>query len=261
MSKVTNQIDTLKFWHNASPKVKEETLKEFRTLTLLTPAMANAKTAKNEGKGYASYILHLAPSNLSGFNVCAAASQGCKAVCLNSAGRGRFENTQKARIRKTLLFVKAREFFLDKLFKEVKALERKAVAKGLTPVVRLNGTSDLPWENLRIDGKNIFETFPDVQFYDYTKVFSRLQVLKLLNLKNYHVTFSRSESNHDQALEAFKMGFNIAVVFKSVPNMWESMPTYTGDYDDLRFLDPKGVVVALIPKGKAKRDVSGFVVT
>ena len=255
MSKVKNHIEILR-----SGKIDAETLKELRKVNLLTPDMANAKTAKNQGKGYASYIMHLAPFKVSGFNMCPAASQGCAAACLNTAGRGSFDSIQQSRVRKTLYFVKAKDAFLTHLFNEIGRIERKAIKNGLKPVVRLNGTSDLPWENMRIDGKNVFETFPNVQFYDYTKVFARLKTLRLMNLKNYNVTFSASETNDVQVQAALDLGFNAAVVFDSIPAEYWGVKVIDGDAHDLRFTDPQGgYIVGLKAKGDAKKDTSGFV--
>jgi len=44
-----------------------------------------------------------------------------------------------------------------------------------------------------------------------------------------------------------------------MPETYEGTPVFNGDDSDLRFLDPKGVVVGLYAKGKAKKDTSGFV--
>lgn len=238
-------------------------------MRLLTEAHANAKTAKNVSKGdFLSFILHLAPADLSGFNVCPKASQGCKAACLNSAGRGRFESVQTARIRKTLRFVKDRQGFLSDLIKDLEAVERKAKRQGLKAVVRLNGTSDIDWTVIKTDdGRTVFERFSSIQFYDYTKVIRRLERLSLRPIANYHVTFSRSESNHDECLKAIQLGFNVAAVFQdeNFPSHFESRPVVDGDSHDLRFLDLKpadglGAFVGLKAKGLAKRDQSGFVI-
>lgn len=232
-------------------------------MKLLTEAASNAKTAKNmQHAQYLSYILHLAPATLSGYNTCPAASAGCAAACLNTAGRGAFSNVQQARIRKTKLLIESRVQFMDQLRQDLDAVIRKAGKLGKQAVVRLNGTSDLNWLALKLnDGRTIFEAYPSIQFYDYTKVLSRLKALKLKPVPNYYVTFSRSETNEAQCIQALQLGFNVAAVFAgNVPQVYLDRPTIDGDGHDLRFLDKPGCVVALKAKGKARRDTSGFVV-
>ena len=225
----------------------------------------NPKLMKGEKKGYLSFVLHLAPANLSGYNTCAKATDGCKAACLNTAGRGgmfkKGETTnviQQARIRKTKYFFENRSDFMQELVNEIVAGQRKAEKLGLTPVFRLNGTSDLAWEKYEVGGRaNIFELFPDVQFYDYTKIFGR----KVAHLHNYHLTFSNADGNINDVLKAKSAGMNVAVVFrKELPATYLGRKVINGDETDLRFLDEKNVIVGLKAKGKAKKDTSGFVV-
>jgi len=221
---------------------------------------ANPKIQKGTKLGYLSYILHLAPFDLSGKNVCPKATPGCIASCLNTAGRGgmfkRGENTnviQKARIRKTQYLFADRAGFMRDLVKDIQKGIEYAKKQGLKPVFRLNGTSDLSWEKYTIDhnGLNIFETFPNVQFYDYTKVLGR----KTAQYKNYHLTFSRAESNDDDVAEALEQGLNVAAVYDQLPK-----GMFSADDTDLRFLDPKTGFIGLKAKGKAKKDYSGFVI-
>jgi hypothetical protein len=134
---------------------------------------ANTKTLKGEKFGYITYILHLAPYNLSGFQTCPMAKT-CQTACLNTSGRGKFDNVQSARIRKTRYFFENRAAFMADLFADIIAAKRYAAKRGLIPVFRLNGTSDIPFEKIRfLDYRNIFEAFPDVTFYDYTKIPNR----------------------------------------------------------------------------------------
>jgi hypothetical protein len=232
-------------------------------MTLLT--VGNPKLLKGQAQGYLSSVLHLAPYTLSGKNTCPKATPGCAAACLNTAGRGgimkKGESTnviQQARIRKTKAFFENRTEFMSKLLKDINNTIKYAEKKGLTPVFRLNGTSDLAWEKYEIlEGRNIFQMFPDVQFYDYTKIVGR----KVSHIKNYHLTFSNADGNINDVLKAKAAGMNIAVVFrKELPKQYLGMPVINGDDTDLRFLDPKGVIVGLKAKGKAKKDESGFVV-
>lgn len=203
-------------------------------------------------------ILYLAPGKLSGLiNVCPHASAACDALCLYYAGRGAFNSVQKARTAKTIFYVKDRESFLATLKENVASVIRKAKAKNMRATVRLNGTSDIGWERY-----GIIQAFNKTQFYDYTKNVQRMHAFLDGKLpSNYSITFSRSETNEAQCLEVLKRGGNVAVVFrKQLPTHWNGFPVINGDENDLRFLDPKGVVVGLKAKGKAKSDTSGFVV-
>lgn len=228
-------------------------------MKLLT--VGNTKTVKGEAMGYMTFIMHLAPSTLSGYNTCPMASAGCAAACLNTAGRGRFTAIQEARIRKTKWFFEDRQTFMAQLVKDIEAAERKADREGMIPVFRLNGTSDIRWETVpvTIDGvtyPNIFLAFPNRQFYDYTALSNRK--VKALN---YHLTFSRKEDNDAYVKVAMDNGLNVAIVFeKELPATYLGRPVIDGTETDLRFLDEKGVIVGLLAKGKGKRDTSGFVI-
>ena len=218
---------------------------------------ANPKIQKGSKLGYLSFILHLAPATLSGRETCPKRTAGCTEACLNTAGRGgmfkRGENTnmiQQARIRKTQYFFADREGFMAQLEQDIVAGIRQARRLGLTPVFRLNGTSDLAWEKY-----GIIEKFPQVQFYDYTKVLGR----KVSHLKNYHLTFSAADGNDADVARAIEQGMNVAAVFDSLPAEYMGRPVINADDTDLRFLDPKGVIAGLKAKGRAKRDTSGFV--
>lgn len=233
-------------------------------MSLLT--VGNPKLLKGQAQGYLSSVLHFAPANLSGKEVCPKRTAGCTSACLNTAGRGgifkKGETTnviQQARIRKTKMFFEARQDFMHELVNEIQKTIKKAEKQGLIPVFRLNGTSDIAWEKYEVmlSGKNIFQLFPQVQFYDYTKIVGR----KVSHIKNYHLTFSNADGNINDVLKAKANGMNIAVVFrKELPAKYLGMTVVNGDETDLRFLDPKGVIVGLKAKGKAKKDVSGFVV-
>ena len=221
---------------------------------------ANPKIQKGTKLGYLSFILHLAPADLSGREVCPKRTIGCTAACLNTAGRGgmfrKGETTntiQRARIRKTQYFFDNREAFMADLVNDVLKAVRFARKKNLTPVFRLNGTSDLSWEkyNIADTGKNIFQLFPTVQFYDYTKVLGR----KVAHLENYHLTFSKADGNDADVKKALTQGLSVVAVYDSIP---EGVPS--ADETDLRFLDPKGIMLGLKAKGRAKKDYSGFVI-
>lgn len=215
---------------------------------------ADAKTKKGSSEGYLTGILYLAPAKLSGLEVCPARSKGCTSACLFSAGRGRFYSVTRARIVKTLAFHLDRQRFTDTIKKSISSLKTKARNKNMIPVVRLNGTSDLPWDKFT----DIIQTFNDVQFYDYTKIKSRI---KDVLPTNYQLTFSLSEENIETAKLALQNKINVAAVFHEIPNVYQGKTVIDGDKTDLRFLDEQGgYIVGLKAKGLAKKDKSGFVI-
>ena len=232
----------------------------------------NPKVLKGLSQGYNTYILHLAPADLSGYETCAKRTAGCTAACLNLAGRGgmfkKGETTnaiQQARIRKTKLFFENRVQFMADLVKDIELAIKQSARLNLIPVFRLNGTSDLAFEKYEVvrNGKlfrNIFAAFPEVTFYDYTKILGR----KIKEIPNYSLTFSAADGNDADVSKAIVQGYNIAVVFGikktlPMPETYLGIPVFNGDESDLRFLDPQGVVVGLYAKGKAKKDTTGFV--
>ena len=221
---------------------------------------ANPKIQKGTKMGYLSFILHLAPADLSGRETCPKRTAGCTAACLNTAGRGgmfkRGENTnmiQKARIRKTEYFFNDRDAFMMDLYKDIQKAIKFAERQDLIPVFRLNGTSDLSWEKYTVGSTdmNLFQLFPQVQFYDYTKILGR----KVSQYFNYHLTFSKADGNDADVAEALMQGMSVVAVYDKIP---EGTPS--ADETDLRFLDPKGIMLGLKAKGRAKKDYSGFVI-
>lgn len=235
----------------------------------------NPKVEKGESAGWLTYILHLAPSWLSGRNTCPGASPGCATACLNSSGRGGIgdgsgtlevcgqiqgkrtawsvqqNRIQRARIRKTHLYFDDRPEFMRQLARDIEAAQRKANREGMRLAIRLNGTSDLRFERVPVGGfENIFEMFSGVQFYDYTKLPNRRGLPA-----NYHLTFSLSECNDDIARTALDLGTSVAVAMRlkkgePMPDTWGGYPCIDGDTTDLRFLDPAGVIVGLRAKGR-----------
>jgi len=244
------------------------------TFNLLTPG--NPKTVKGLKKGFWTFILHLAPANLSGFEMCPKRTAGCTAACLNLAGRGgiaaggllrhgdgRTNAVQEARIRRTQLYMNDRESFMADLIADILKAIRFCERHGYVPVFRLNGTSDIRWELASFMGFNLMrDLFPEIQFYDYTKLTNRRNVPA-----NYHLTFSLAEGNDDDARAALAGGMNVAVVFRNkavvaAQSSYLGAPVVNGDESDLRFLDGgdgQAVVVALYAKGPAKADRTGFV--
>lgn len=228
-------------------------------MNLLTHQSSNAKLSKNAdiNDQWETWILYLAPTNIvAGVNLCPAASDGCRKACLYTAGRGQMSNVQAGRIRKTELLRDHPEVFLTILWKELWLIYQRQLRTGKRQAIRLNGTSDIAWEDIRIDGLNVFERYPELQFYDYTKVAKRN-----FTIPNYALTFSRSEKNSVPASRLASQGQNVAVVFRdSLPASYQGRAVIDGTTHDMRFLDPKNVVVGLLAKGQAKHDTSGFVV-
>jgi len=241
---------------------------------------SNAKTVKGQKQGYMTAILYLAPYSTSGVNLCPFADIAkCHGPCLNTSGHGGISKgsavfatdggelpdnaIQRARIARAELFNNDREAFMQQLVKEIQAFQRKAERKGLVPVVRLNGTSDILWETIPVgDHENIMAMFPDLQWYDYTKVYKR--VMRPLP-ENYHLSVSYSEASQKYALSAatvtHQSNINLVVVFRDeLPETYLGRPVINGDESDLRFLDEPGVIVGLKAKGRAKKDTSGFVI-
>lgn len=222
---------------------------------LLSKGSSNAKTSKNEVK---TFILYLAPADtLKGFNLCPFASEGCKASCLFSAGRGAFSNVYQGRLNKSKFWAYDRAKFYIQLSKEIVKIHK--AAKGEKVAIRLNGTSDIDHLDLLKRYTNIdFLTYENLLFYDYTK---NSNIVKKYLGSNYKITFSLSENNKDKAVELLALGVNVAAVFKSfLPSNFLNAEVINGDQTDLRYFDPKGVIIGLKAKGKAKKDASGFVI-
>ena len=227
----------------------------------------NAKTVKGDGDEYLTAIVYMTPWKVmvdgKAFNSCSMAEQaGCINACLNTAGRGAMNSVQAARERKAQWFYRDRDAFMRQLMEDIAKFQTYCNKRGIQPVVRLNGTTDIRWELVKLDGFTIFELFPRVAFYDYTKIANR----KVSHIPNYHLTWSYSGASKSYAAlldKALAAGMNAAVVFREAMTKptWSGLPVVNGDADDLRILDPKGGhIVALYAKGKAKRDTSGFVV-
>lgn len=259
-------------------------------------SFSNPKIQKSNKvfSNYLSAILHLHPIST---KICPYQDiAGCKEACLNTAGRGgiikKGETTnviQEARKRKTKLYLEDRDTFMSYLIADITKFVRYCEKKDKLPCLRLNGTSDIQWEtillkevkgmyitnegmkhmgedyldivNLEVhkekDFKNIFDMFPDVQFYDYTKIPTR----KVKHITNYHLTWSYSEANMGYAKLFDKIAYNIAVVFNgSLPIHFKGREVINGDESDIRFMDKPNVIVGLKAKGKARQDTSGFVI-
>jgi hypothetical protein len=226
---------------------------------LLSAGVSNAKLRKSEIR---SFILYLAPSSISGKNVCPYASDECIKLCLNTAGMGVFSNVQQGRINKTLYMLNDRQGFYTQLLKEIRNADKLAQKKGEKFAIRLNGTSDIDHIQLikNVCGVDVLTEFKNIIFYDYTKGISRLRKYAGTN---YDLTFSRSETNEEQCKEALNLGFRVAVVFshkKPLPSSFMGRDVVNGDNSDFRPNDANNVIIGLTAKGKAKKLTSSFVV-
>jgi len=228
---------------------------------------SDPKTQKSNAAGseFLTGIVYLQPD----YRTCHFSKMAkCDGPCLNLSGRGGMSNVQLVRHDRTRAFYEDNDLFLELLRREIQSHIVRSTKKGLRPALRLNGTSDIDWSEIVRD-------FPEVTFYDYTKDLSRLR--KWINdpesmPKNYSVTLSYSSASCVYSQRCFELmdlspTLNLAVVFRDIETLHHFMDygfhgraVIDGDKTDLRFLDPKGVIVGLYAKGPAKKDTSGFVI-
>lgn len=231
----------------------------------------SAKAEKAQKYGFLNGIQYMAPASTSGWNLCPHSTESCRAACLGwfsgqaamVANESDLNSVRKSRIEKATRFMQDRKAYMRDVVKSVEQLIKKAHKAGMLPAIRLNGSTDISWEGVAVerDGvpyKNIMLAFPGVQFIDYTKNAKRL----FRDLpENYHLTLSYTGENLDECSKALQAGKNVAVIFDALPESWAGYEVIDGDLHDLRHLDPKGVIVGLLPKGrKAKKDMSPFIV-
>ena len=242
---------------NRSQATKETSLSYLGGCSTSSKIKKNAKILNID-----TFVLYLAPHKMSGYNVCPLATKDCISACLNTSGYAGIElatpdkenSIINARIAKTKLFYKQRDFFMDWLVAEIKAAKNLSLNKGNDFAIRLNGTSDINWNAYKINGKTIFQIFPDIQFYDYTKVPSRFNNIP----KNYHLTFSFTGYNWKDCINVLDKGFNVAVVFDifkthnmlkknivPLPTKYKGYNVLDGDITDYRPFDAKSTIVGL----------------
>ena len=244
---------------------------------------SDPKTIKGLKKGYITAIIYLSPHKKSGKNLCAFASPGCIDACLDIAGRGKMNFTQKARLKRSHFFTKDKINYLNNVVLRISNFIQYAKNKNLIPVIRLNGTSDIPYENIKIklndllqykrlnnakhknvfmsfiqnnkikESLNIMDIFKNIQFYDYSK-YPLNKRPNAIKQANYDLTFSRSENNEQEALKYLKSGAGrSAFVFShKLPKVYKGYKVINADKSDLRFLEDKNVISGLIFKGTKK---------
>ena len=237
---------------------------------------SSSKTKKNEAvSGQHTYLVYLAPAKTSGYNVCSHSTPECRRGCLATSGRAGMElncdnpvnRIEQSRIRKARLFYEQPEFFMAWLITEIERKQAKAKKLGFGFSVRLNGTSDIDWQNVKVNGQSIFEIFPDITFYDYTKNPAKF----IGKPDNYHLTLSYTGRNWKACDAVLKQGINVAVVFNvkresDIPATFKGYEVINGDITDYRVDDAKGIIVGLkwkrIADKQAEQDVlnSCFVV-
>lgn len=193
--------------------------------------------------------LSLAQSNLSGINICKWSSPECRANCVGKNGNNGYPAIMRAKIAKTrFIFDHPKEagiVMADFWEKAEEKIEDGNIVGG-----RLNTFSDINWIKV---APWIFNRFPAVNFYDYTKEWCRISPFK-----NYHLTYSASErTTEDEIIDFVSQGKNVAVVFgmwgkKPLPSKFLGFPVIDGDKDDVRWKDPEGVIVGLRRKGSMK---------
>ena len=214
----------------------------------------SAKMVYSENAGTITYCLYLAPANMSGYEVCPC-SEFCRKFCLNGSGRNKGDiiekgpeesRINKSRIKKTKLFFENRDLFMQLMIAEINRSRNYAMKRGLNFAVRINGTSDISPEDFVFEGKNILEIYPDIQFYDYTKVYSRIALLGKYH--NYDLTYSYNGHNWGCCENFLKHGGKVAVVFENqsmLPMKFRGYNVWDANGYDMRFLDPKGWIMGL----------------
>ena len=237
--------------------------KRLTGLSYIGSVNASAKLKKNGKKSHQyTYGVYLAPAKESGYNVCSHSTPECRSGCLATSGRAGMDITsgknriKNCRIKKTRMFYEQPEFFMSWLIAEIKYYERKAIKDGYGFSVRLNCTSDINWQLVRVDGKSVFEMFPHITFYDYTK-----NPAKFINKpENYHLTFSYTGENWHLCEALLNSGYNVAMIFdvkneNELPTTFKGYPVVNGDITDYRVDDAKGVIVGLKWKHIADRQI------
>jgi hypothetical protein len=155
---------------------------------------------------------------------------------------------------------------------EIQSFANKAKQMDYQPAIRLNVTSDIPPKVY----KEIIDLFPNVMFYDYTKLYGNDSIAP-----NHHITYSSSGisqvvngelivnkfSTWDKDVKKLLSGKNVAMAFTSrnaIPNFvidektGNKFEVWNGDNYDARFLDPKrddgiGYIIGLTNKDRTTK--------
>jgi hypothetical protein len=228
------------------------TLAAAKRLTGLSYLGGTTKSVKHRkaGKyGELTYSLYLAPAKTSGYEVCPGRTAECAEVCLNESGMNTMVRNDKgdmindSRITKTRLFFEHRDFFMKWMIAEIKSAQCKAIRMTYAFSIRINNTSDISPEEFQLNGVNILQMFSEVQFYDYTKVASRIELMK--KYPNYDITYSYTGYNLTECQKMLLNKIRVAVVFKLVPENFMGYKVIDGDKYDMRYKDDEAVIIGL----------------
>jgi hypothetical protein len=225
---------------------------------------SSMKVEMGESAGVLSTVLYLSPADeafADNRTLCPFATT-CADVCLgHSSGQLAFDHARNARTWKTTLFMGDRDLFARLIMLESISHVRKARRLGMTPAIRVDGSSDTGF-GAKLAHALWESGFKDARVYDYTKVEQRaIKWARGGFTPNYHVTFSRSGDNEQSVQNVLNAGGNVAAVFSAkpgrknrkaepLPDTYKGSAIIDGDYlhGDARFLDPRserGTVVGL----------------
>lgn len=217
---------------------------------LMTLFGSSLKVEKGADK-YDTYVMYLQPADKIAIKtLCSFATKaGCKEPCLIDSGQLGMTTGQNAATKRTILMLLRPDYFKARILSEIDKAERKALKTGIPALFRLNGTSD-------IDFSDIYKARPNSQFYDYSKLLSRV---RKNTLANYDLTFSGSmysKQSRAALRKAVTARHRIAVAFntKLIASDALAIPDSMANFDktDLRHLDNK-VIGALTRKGSNKK--------
>ena len=170
----------------------------------------------------------------------------CAAPCLNGSGRGAFPNVQASRKAKSDWFLSDPEKFIAQLKRELTNFSKLCTSTGVVGYVRLNVYSDVPWELSR--NGSIPQAFPELEFYDYTKLAVRLGTRYYKMPRNYQLMFSYSAGTKyaKQVKLAMKSPAPMSVVFDGpMPDIFLGRKVINGDESDINNLRHRGAIVGL----------------
>lgn len=226
---------------------------------LFTVQSHSAKLVHNEDvtEELEQVVMYLLPHRLSGVvNTCTHSSKGCRFSCLHSAGRLGLPPAERAKLARTLFLHQEPWWFCLQLVQEIEQHRRRVERKGRRLVVRLNGTSDIPWEQFFPE---LFELFPNVLFQDYTKDWDRIPTA----IPNYYLVASANETTSDAAFACHDGNVVVPVAVRRgdpLPDTFMGRPVVDGDLHDLRLIDPQIKAAVLVrAKGMGTQDTSGFI--
>lgn len=273
------------------PKRVHDIMKKDPTLAaILDKAITEAKKNDPDWK-YTEPIPSLAERFAR--SLCPFASPGCLDGCLVTSGNGRYESVQNGRLRKTLVYLLDPAEFMLRAAKDAAKIAAKALELGLSLAFRFDGTSDevtafildnyQTWRDLvavelaklakrlKVALETLLSLFDAAQYYSYTKRPRASWRRRLMeHFGRLHITYSFHEGPKatDHAREYLAHGHGVAVVMDKATKSralalgaWLNAPVIDGDEHDARHLGPNaGHVVALLAKGKARKDTTGFVV-